>query len=79
MAMDGTVMRMRAVPAIGIPVGAKVALKPGSFHVMLLDLKQPLAAGGKIPLTLTFAHAGKVDVTVNVDSMVPMTDAAHPR
>ena len=78
MAMDGTVMRMRAVRAVDIPAGAKVALQPGGFHVMLLDLKQPLAAGERIALTLTFERAGTIDVIVNVESMVPAADAAHP-
>ena len=78
MAMDGNVMRMRAVRAIDIPPGAQVALKPGGFHVMLLDLKQPLAVGEKIPLTLTFERAGTIEVTVNVESMTPAAPAAHP-
>jgi periplasmic copper chaperone A len=78
MAMDGTVMRMRALREIDIPAGAKVALKPGGFHVMLLDLKQPLAAGEKIPMTLTFERAGSINVTVNVEAMVPAAGAAHP-
>ena len=42
MAMDGGVMKMRAVPALDVPSGGKVELKPGGYHVMLLDLKQPL-------------------------------------
>jgi len=78
MAMDGTVMRMRALREIDIPAGAKVALKPGGFHVMLLDLKQPLAVGEEIPMTLTFERAGTINVTVNVESMVPPADAARP-
>ncbi len=78
MAMDGNVMRMRAVREIEIPAGAKVALKPGGFHVMLLDLKQPLVAGGKVPLKLTFARAGTVEVTVDVEPMMPVGDTAHP-
>jgi copper(I)-binding protein len=40
---------------------------------MLLDLKGPLAAGSKLPLTLTFARAGSIDVMVNVEAM----GAAH--
>jgi copper(I)-binding protein len=78
MAMDGTVMRMRAVRAIDIPAGAKVALQPGGFHVMLLELKQPLAVGERIPLTLTFERAGTIEVTVNVESMVSGGAPAHP-
>ena len=78
MAMDGNVMRMRAVREIEIPAGAKVALQPGGLHVMLLDLKQPLAVGERIPLTLTFARAGTVDVIVDVEPMMPSADRARP-
>ena len=77
MAMDGNVMRMRALREIEIPAGARVALKPGGLHVMLLDLKQPLVSGDTVPLTLTFARAGTVEVTVNVEPMVPVSDTAH--
>jgi len=78
MTMEGTVMRMRAVRAIDVPAGAKVALQPGGLHVMLLDLKQPLAVGERIPLTLTFERAGTLEVTVNVESMVPAAAPARP-
>lgn len=53
MAMEGTMMKMRALPAgLDLPAGKAVALKPGGYHVMLMDLKQPLKAGATIPLTL---------------------------
>ncbi|MEO8298253.1 MAG: copper chaperone PCu(A)C [Burkholderiales bacterium] len=52
MAMDNNVMKMRAVPALALPAGKAVELKPGGFHVMLIDLKQPLKAGDSVPLTL---------------------------
>ena len=51
-------MRMRQLKdGLEVPAGGEVTLKPGSFHVMLMDLKQPLQAGDKVPLTLTFAGA----------------------
>lgn len=52
MAMEGTTMRMRAVPLVELPAGQTVELKPGGYHVMLLDLKQQLKAGESVPLTL---------------------------
>jgi hypothetical protein len=59
--MAGGVMRMRQLAdGLEIPGGGEVTLKPGSFHVMLMDLKQPLKAGDKVPLTLTFRDAGTV-------------------
>jgi copper(I)-binding protein len=52
MSMDGNVMRMRAVPKLELPAGQTVELKPGGYHVMLIDLKQPLKKGEKVPVTL---------------------------
>jgi len=52
MAMQGTTMRMRAVPALDLPAGQAVALEPGGYHLMLMDLKQQLKAGSTVPLTL---------------------------
>ena len=53
MAMDGNVMKMRAVPGLDLPAGKSVELKPGGYHVMLMDLKQQVKAGETVPLTLT--------------------------
>lgn len=55
MARDGNVMRMRAVDKLVLPAGKAVELKPGGYHVMLMDLVQPLREGDSIPVTLTFA------------------------
>ena len=57
MAMQGDVMKMRAVSELELPAGKAVELKPGGYHVMLLDLKAPLAADSTVPLTLTFKNA----------------------
>lgn len=54
MAMDGTTMRMRALPnGLELPAGKTVELKPGGYHVMLMDLKGPVKAGETIDVTLT--------------------------
>jgi periplasmic copper chaperone A len=74
MTMDGGVMRMRAVLALDIPPGGKVELKPGGYHVMLLDLKQPFKVGDKVPLTLTFQNAGSIGVSVDVE---PIGSTSH--
>jgi hypothetical protein len=70
MTVENGVMQMREV-ADGLPVPANgsVALKPGSYHVMLIGLKKPLTAGDSFPLTLTFAKAGTISVTVPVHAM----------
>ncbi len=66
MSMDNGVMKMRPIPALDVKPGATVALAPGGYHVMLLNLKQPLKDGDSFPLTLTFAKSGKQDVQVSV-------------
>lgn len=57
MKMDGDTMRMRAVPSLALPARQSVALAPGGYHLMLMDLKEPLVAGRSIPLTLSFEDA----------------------
>jgi copper(I)-binding protein len=52
MVMEGNVMKMRPVPALELPAGKVVELKPGGYHVMLLELKQPLKAGDTVPVNL---------------------------
>ena len=53
MSMDGNTMKMRALPnGLDLPAGKTVALKPGGYHVMLMDLKAPLKAGESIDLSL---------------------------
>ncbi|BET12700.1 copper chaperone PCu(A)C [Pandoraea sputorum] len=58
MKLEGTVMKMRALPK-GLPLEANkpVALKPGSYHIMLTDLKGPLKKGDTVPVTLKFETA----------------------
>jgi copper(I)-binding protein len=58
MKMDGGVMKMAAVPAIELPAGKTVELKPGGYHLMLMGLKQQLRAGDQVPLTLTIEGSG---------------------
>lgn len=53
MKMDGGVMKMGAVPALELPAGQPVELKPGGYHLMLMGLKQQLKGGDEVPLTLT--------------------------
>jgi periplasmic copper chaperone A len=52
MKMDGSVMKMGAIPSLDLPAGKNVELKPGGYHVMLMDLKKELKAGDTVPLTL---------------------------
>jgi copper(I)-binding protein len=59
-------MTMKPVTSIEIPAGETVELKPGGYHVMLLDVKKVLAVGDTIEVTLTFENAGEVTTTAEV-------------
>jgi len=67
MTMEGGVMKMRPLTGIDLPAGQPVTLKPGSDHIMLLGLKQPLRPGDSVPLTLTFAKGGRREVNATVE------------
>ena len=56
---DG-VMQMRRVLSLPVKAGSGTEFAPGGLHLMLINLTQPLAAGAKVPFTLTFRKAGKV-------------------
>lgn len=66
MKMDGTVMQMRAMPGLDLPANQTVVLKPGSYHVMLMDLKAPLMKDANVALTLTFKDAQGVQTQQQV-------------
>ena len=51
---EGGMMKMRAVPFIAIKAGGQTELEPGSYHVMLIGLTQPLKDGDQVAITLTF-------------------------
>ncbi len=68
--MTGGVMRMRQLgDGLEIPAGGSVALKPGGFHIMLMQLARPLKDGERVPITLEFAQAGKIEVQLDVRSI----------
>jgi len=63
---EGDVMKMREIDGLAIPAGATVELKPGAWHIMLMGLKKPLREGDMVPLTLTLANEGEVQVEAMV-------------
>ena len=78
MAMDKGVIRMRPVPGVDLPAGRTVGLKPGGYHMMLLDLKRQLKAGESVPLTLVLEAKDRKRQTVEVKAAVrPLNTAAH--
>ena len=78
MAMDGNTMRMRAVPALDLPAGKAVELKPGGYHVMLMDLKAPLAAGASVDLNLVVEGKDGKRETLALKAPVRALGAAPP-
>jgi copper(I)-binding protein len=77
MKMDGDVMRMRAVQGgLVLPAGEAVQLKPGAYHAMLMDLKQPLLKGSTIPMTLVFKNAKGQESKIALTVPVAMTPPA---
>lgn len=66
----GNVMQMREVPRLPLPAGQPVALKPGGYHVMLIDLARPLKAGESVPLRLRIESADRSIETVEVSARV---------
>lgn len=76
MSMAGGMMQMRALPdGLPVPAGKTVELASGGTHLMLTDLKRPLVAGEKVPLTLRFRDAGEIAVELEVKPLV--TDDGH--
>jgi copper(I)-binding protein len=70
MTMDGNVMKMRAVAGLELPAGKPVELKPGGYHLMLMDLKKELKPGEMVPVTLVVEGADKKRETIEVKATV---------
>ena len=81
MKMEGDVMKMRAIAGLDLPAGQAVELKPGGYHVMLMDLKAPLAKGITVPVTLLFKNAqgaeSKLELQVPVQAQMPAMQGGH--
>jgi copper(I)-binding protein len=77
--MDGNVMRMRRLSeGLALPAGALVELKPGSYHIMLMDLKEAVQEGQVIPLTLIVEGADKKQQRITVQATArPLQGAMH--
>lgn len=69
MSMEGNVMKMGQVKDIAVPANGSVDLKPGGYHIMLMNIKAPLKAGETVPVKLKFAKAGEVEVKLPVNAV----------
>jgi copper(I)-binding protein len=78
MAMDGQVMRMRAIDALKLPAGQAVTLRPGAHHLMLMDVKQPLKAGEELILTLKLKAADGKALTQDIKVPVKAAQMQQP-
>lgn len=71
MKMEKDVMKMRAMPGgLDLPAGKGVELKPGGYHVMLMDLKQQMKEGDIVPVTLVIEGKDKKRTTVEIKAPV---------
>ena len=63
---DGDVARMREVKGYDVPAKGAFELKPGSAHLMFVNIKAPFKQGEKIPVVLRFEKAGEVKTEFHV-------------
>ena len=76
---ENGVMKMRAVKdGAEVKPGSSLEFKPGGYHIMLFDLKKPLEEGAMVPLTITLAKAGAINVDIKVEKTAPGTAEAMP-
>ncbi|HRP97708.1 MAG TPA: copper chaperone PCu(A)C [Rhodocyclaceae bacterium] len=77
MRMEGDVMKMRAVQALELPAGRMVELKPGGYHIMLLDLKSQVKEGEVVPVTLIVEDKDGQRETVAIEAPVRSLTQGH--
>ena len=78
MSMTDGVMKMRPLTdGLTIKPGETVELKPGGFHMMFMDIKQPLKQGDTLKATLKFEKAGTLDVSFSVNAIGAIGEPAH--
>jgi len=76
MTMQNGVMKMRMLKNLALKAGEPYKLAPGGFHLMLFDLKKPLAAGDTVEFSLTFRN-GATEFKQQVKAQVKSPDDAE--
>jgi len=76
--MEDGIMRMRRLEGLDIPVGETVTMAPGGYHIMIIGLKEPIAMGATVPLTLTFEAAGSVTIEAGASMTPPSSTDTAP-
>ncbi|WP_339379820.1 copper chaperone PCu(A)C [Azoarcus taiwanensis] len=77
MAMENDVMKMREIPALDLPAGQTMELKPGGYHVMLMQLKEQMVGGTVVPITLIFEDSAGERFTQEIEARVTALGAAR--
>ena len=78
MEMDKDVMRMREIASLDLPAGKTVELKPGSYHIMLIDLVKPVKEGDTVAVTLVVENKDKKRENIEVKATAKsLTASAH--
>lgn len=77
MAMENDIMKMRQIPGLDLAAGRTMELKPGGYHVMLMDLKQQLKGGESVPITLVFEDDAKKRFTQEIKAPVTALGGAN--
>lgn len=78
MSMNNNIMRMRAIPGLDLPAGKAVSLKPGGYHIMLINLKQQVKDGDLIPVTLVIEDKDKKRQTIELQVPARPLNSAAP-
>jgi len=80
MVLVDDVMKMRQIPGLALPAGQAVDLKPGGYHIMLLDLKGQVKTGDPVPLTLVVEDKAGKKSTIDVQAVAkPLATPAKPQ
>ncbi|MFV0575962.1 MAG: copper chaperone PCu(A)C [Vibrio sp.] len=74
---DGDLIKMRQIDRIDIPSKGKVVLQPGSYHIMLLGINQPLKEGETIDVTLGFADGSTQKLNIPVKNVINGMNQSH--
>jgi copper(I)-binding protein len=78
MEMDKDVMRMREIESLELPAGKAVELKPGSYHIMLIDLIKPVKEGDTVAITLIIENKDKKRENIEVKATAKsLTSSSH--
>lgn len=76
--MENGVMRMRRLEGLDISASETVAMAPGGYHIMIIDVEEPVQVGSTVPLTLTFETSGNVTIDATVSMTPPASTDSAP-